>query len=204
MVKEIKKAKINSGGLEVEYKDYIANEDYTKDITLKCSQTIHKDLRIAFDMLKPHVVCICEFPESDKVSHSTLNSIHEEIANIAIMGFTTGGSDDSAGACIIAQRILESGKVLNVVTPFIPFSSEDYAYSAELDVAIQGCEYEVKQYLENAKFGVKQTSIDFDSVSEEKLIAEAENTGESVSELKKNKAKISPRRKKPKVTEEVF
>lgn len=198
MTKIIQKAKLNAGGLEVSYKEFNNEQGFTNEYTVKCPQIIHKDLQAAFDALKAHVACICEFPEAAKVSSENIDTIHEEMDKIVITGYTSSGSDETAGACIIAQRLVVGSKILNITTPFMQFSSEDYPYASDLDLVIQGCDDEVIQYLENGKFGIKQTELDFADESEEKVIAEAENIGISVTELKKQKGKGKGKKKNPK------
>lgn len=182
MKKTIKKVKLNGGGLEVTFSEYNNENDYTNDISLKCPQIVHKDLQAAMDKLKSHVALICEFPEKKFIESSGIDDMPNEISNILITGFTTGGSDESAGACIIAQRILPSGKVLNIVTPFMQYTDEEYAYAGELNLAVEGCEYEVLEYLDKGKFGVKQLDLDFDEHDNiDKQIVEAEMTDGKVS-----------------------
>lgn len=199
--KTIKKVKLNGGGLEVTFSEYNDANDYTNDIALKCPQIIHKDLQEAIDKLKSHVAIMCEFPEKELIKSYSIDDMASAIDNIIITGFTTGGSDESAGACIIGQRILSSGKVLNVVTPFMQFTDEEYSYAGELELAIEGCEYEVLQYLDEDKFGVKQLDLDFDEPdSIDKQIVNAEMTDGHVSIRVSTKG----RKKKEKEPAETF
>lgn len=199
MKKTIKKVKLNGGGLEVTYSEYNSENDYTNDVSLKCPQIVHKDFTEALDKLKAHVALICEFPEKSLIESMSIDQMPAEISNIIITGFTTGGSDESAGACIIAQRILPSGKVLNIVTPFMQFADEEYSYAGELELAIEGCEHETSLYLDEGKFGVKQLDLDFDEGDNiDKQIVEAEMTDghvsikSSSSRSRKKKEKVEP------------
>lgn len=199
MKKTIKKVKLSGGGLEVTYTEYNSENDYTNDVSLKCPQIVHKDLQMALDKLKAHVALICEFPEKSLINQFSIDDMPAEISNIIITGFTTGGSDESAGACIIAQRILPSGKVLNIVTPFMQYTDEEYSYAGELELAVEGCEHETHQYLDEGKFGVKQLDLDFDGSDDiDKKIVEAEMTDGQVSirisspRGRKKKEKVEP------------
>ena len=129
----------------------------------------------------------------------SIDQMPAAISNIIITGFTTGGSDESAGACIIGQRILPSGKVLNIVTPFMQFADEEYPYAGEMELAIEGCEHETSLYLDEGKFGVKQLDLDFDEGDNiDKQIIEAEMTSGDVSikisssRGRKKKEKVEP------------
>jgi len=190
MIKDIKKVAIKNGGLVITYDDYNSDNDYTDEVNRTCPQIIHPDLQLALDKLKAHVVCVCEMPEMNNIDESNLDTAHEELKNIVITGFSPGGSDESAGVSIVAQRLLKGSKVLNVNMPFTPYESEDYPFSYELQLAVQACEYEVKEYLENGKFGIKQAEMEFapHSEGEAKIIAEAENVGENLTELIKKKS----------------
>lgn len=197
--KTIKKVKLSGGGLEVTYSEYNNENDYTNDVSVKCPQIIHKDLTEVMDKLKSHVALICEFPEKDLIKLHSIDDMPSVIDNIIITGFTTGGSDESAGACIIAQRILPSGKVLNIVTPFMQFTDEEYSHAGELELAIEGCEHETLLYLNESKFGIKQLDLDFDEGDDiNKQIVEAEmNNGHisiktSRSKSRKKKDKVEP------------
>lgn len=203
MGKEITKAKLNSGGLEVSYKEYNSEQDFTNDINLKCPQIVHKDLIEVFNKLKPHVACICELPEAENVKVDNLGTIHEDMEMIIISGYTVNGDDETAGAVIIAQKMLKGSKVLNLTTPFMQFSSEDYPFAGELELAIQGCEYEVKQYLDEGKFGVKQGSLDFedsDSPTDADIV-EAELIGTTVNDVVSQRKGRKPKKKKPEPAE---
>lgn len=190
MKKDIKKVAIKNGGLVITYDDYNSEGDYTDEVTRTCPQIIHPDLQLALDKLKVHVVHVCEMPEMNIVNEENLDTIHEDLKNIVIMGFSTGGSDESAGVSIVAQRLLKGSKVLNINMPFTQFENEDYSFASELQLAVEACEYEVNEYLDNGKFGIKQAEMEFAPHPDEdaKDIAEAENTGENLSDLKKRKS----------------
>lgn len=169
-VYEINKVKIKGDQLTVDYTERYPEANYQNDVTKSSQQFVHTDLKDAFDMLKPHVAAICEFPEAMKVdiTHPSENDL-EELKNFFITGYSKGGSDESAGACIVAQKILKTGQTLNITTPFVKFEDETgdgYAFGSQLRGAIGRCDYEVDAYLFEEKWGIKQESFDFDTPPE--------------------------------------
>lgn len=164
----IQKAKIKDSKLEVVYEEHFSEENYSNTIEKRCAQIVHPDLRKAFDRLKAHVVCICEQPEADLVKAQGIFDYGPEILNnYVVTGYTHGGSDESAGVTIIAQKLLKSGKVLNLITPFTQFEDADtYEFAGELYAEIASCDHEVEQYVFHDKWGIKQLDFDFDAPEE--------------------------------------
>ena len=164
----IVKAKIKDSQLEVVYDEIFQEENYSNTITKKCSQIVHADMRNAFDELRKHVVVVCEMPEvTDIKSKGFYNLKETDLNNYVVTGYSHGGSDDSAGVTIIAQKLLGTGKVLNLITPFIQFEdTETYEYAGDLAADIHACDCEVTEYLFNEKFGIKQLDFDFDTPNE--------------------------------------
>ena len=151
---EIGKVKVRHDRLMVEYKEK------------QCENIIHPDLKLAMQMLKPHVVSICEFAEAERVdvSNPSENDIQEVLKGYVVTGYSRGGSEDNAGVTIVAQKLLSSGRVMNITTPFTKFfdeTGEGYCYGDELRDALSRIEYEVDAYLFEGKFGIKQESFDF-------------------------------------------
>lgn len=193
---EIQKAKIKDGQLSVTYEENFTEENYSNTIDKKCAQTVHVDLREAFDKLKLHLVCICEMPEAEQVKkHGIYDfNLEDNLNNYIVTGYSKGGNGESAGAVILGQKLLSSGKVLNITTPFIQFEDEEaYEFSGDLYAHIEGCDYEVSEYLFNEKWGIKQLDFDFDSPDESSI---GENITITVKEEK-------PKRKKKKKEEKI-
>ncbi len=172
----IQKAKIKDSKLEVVYEEHFSEENYSNTIEKKCAQIVHADLKNAFDRLKAHVVCICEQPEADQVRAQGIFDFDEEIINnYVVTGYTHGGSDESAGVTIIAQKLLKSGKVLNLIAPFTQFEDDEtYEFAGELYADIASCDHEVEQYVFHDKWGIKQLDFDFDAPEEAFLNAAEE------------------------------
>lgn len=181
----IQKAKIKDTKLEVVYEELFADENYSNTIEKKCAQIVHADLRQVFDKLKAHLVVVCEMPEADKIN---FNNIYDDywagtLDNYMIKGYSHGGSDESAGVTITGQKLLKSGQILNINTPFIKFEDEEsYEFAGVLYTDIQACDYEVEQYLFHDKWGIKQLDFEFDAPEEAFL-------GEVVEKPKKRKSK---------------
>ena len=161
---KIGKVKMKDDSLTVEYTEEYTTANYINKITNSCAQLVHNDLKRAFNLLKPHVVKICEMPESEQVAieyplEDEYND--EELNNYVVTGYVRGGTGEYEGVTIIAQKLLKCGKTLNLVVPFIKFSPEnnDYPYSDELKCVIDMCDYEVDAYLFDNKWGVRQQDL---------------------------------------------
>ena len=165
----VQKMKIKSDQLVVDYKETFSDANYSNEVSKSSEQFVHPDLKYSLDMLKPHVVAICEMPEDkdiSSISDPTDEDINDVLQSYIITGYSKGGSDESAGVTIIAQKILKSGQILNLTVPFTKYENElgeGYSYGDDLQQAIARCDYEVDAYLFGEKWGLKQTSLDFES-----------------------------------------
>ena len=72
--------------------------------------------------------------------------------NVNCHGFTIGGSGDHEGVCLVGYRGLDSGKYLNLVSPFTKWSDEEYEYISELGQIIEECKHEVRLYMFEGKY----------------------------------------------------
>jgi hypothetical protein len=165
-VMEIQKVKIKNSQLTVEYKEEFRESNFSNGVTKTCEQIVHDDLRYALALLKVHVVAICEMPEAELVNieEPADDDINSTLDKIIVTGYSKGGSGESAGVCIIAQKILKTGQILNLTVPFTKFEDENidgYSYGGELKKVINRCDYEVDAYLFGEKWGIKQLSLDF-------------------------------------------
>jgi len=161
---EILKASVKNDRLEVTFKENFTEANYSNEVAKKCSQVVHADLRSALKRLKLHLVVVCEQPEAGLVDFESIHQFNlDQLDNYIVTGYTIGGSDESAGVTIIGQKLLKSGQVLNLIAPFTKFEYLDaYVFAGELYSDIQGCNYEVKEYLFGEKWGIKQTDFYFD------------------------------------------
>lgn len=101
-------------------------------------------------------VKICEMQEAGVVNieNPSDDDLNEKLKNIVVTGYSKGGSDESAGVSIQAQKLLKSGQVLNLSVPFTKFedeSGEGYPYGDALKQAVSRLDYEVDAYLVRRK-----------------------------------------------------
>jgi hypothetical protein len=175
----VKKVKIKNDQLTVEYTEKFADANYSNNVTKESEQYVHSDLKYAFGLLKPHVAAICEMPEAKKinVSEPSETDLNVTLDKIIVTGYSKGGTNENAGVCITAQRILKTGQILNITTPFTKFQDETvdgYGYGNELWQTVNRCDYEVDAYLFEGKWGIKQLSLDFDTPEGETAAATEE------------------------------
>lgn len=192
---EIQKATLKHDRCEVTFKENYLEENYTNDVDKKCNQIAHPDLKEVFKALVPYLITITEQPEeklfnAENIDSALIFSEEDKIKmeKYIVTGYSKGGSDESAGATLIGQKILNTGKVLNLCTPFTQFEDETpdaYPYGGELKSAIERCDFEVSQYLFEGKAGIKQEMLDFDIPGEANLDA----IPESVEDKPKRKTK---------------
>ena len=66
---------------------------------------------------------------------------------------------------LIGKRTLRTSKVLNLCAPATALNTdtESYERCEELDTALQVCIYEVRQYITERKWQVKQNELNFDN-----------------------------------------
>lgn len=161
---EIKKATIKNDRCNVSFKESTLTG--INGVDKDCDGIIHQDLLAAFNRLKVHLVMLCEQPEANLVTHATITEFDiTQLSNYVITGYVVGGTDEHEGVTIIGQKLLKSGKILNLIAPFTKYEDE-YDFSSELGQDVQMVDYEVKEYLFGDKFGIKQESIDFDRPNE--------------------------------------
>ena len=161
---EILKASVKSDRLEVTYRESFSEENYSNEVSKKCSQIVHSDLKAALEKLKPHLVLICEQPEADEIKRAGIYDFDvESLDNYVVRGYSIGGTDESVGVTIIGQKLLKTGMVLNINAPFTKYEDEDaYDFAGALAADIEACNYEVQEYLFNGKWGIKQQEFDFE------------------------------------------
>lgn len=167
---EILKAAVKNDQLEVTYRESFTDENYSNEVSKKCSQIVHSDLKAAMDQLKAHLAVICEQPEASIVRAAGIYEFNTEtLDNYVVRGYSAGGTDESAGVTIIGQKLLKTGMVLNINAPFTKFEdNEAYDFAGALAGDIEACDHEVKEYLFNEKWGIKQMEFDFEfNVSQE-------------------------------------
>lgn len=169
---KIKKAILNGRQLTVTYTEFRPEGD--KDITVKSEIPAHKDCTDAFKKLVPHFILLTEMKESDKLSAEAAAvgidniSPDDDYLNAEVIGIKIGKNDNNTDTVtIIGGRLLKLGGSVDFNSPAQELESSggefEYPYINELNLAIQGILFEVRQYLFNGKFAITQTTIEFEA-----------------------------------------
>ena len=154
-----------SGTLECTYK----NED-GDIIQFVGANIVHKDLREALQGLIPHLALITEQREAYK---ATLAKLREQritdnednvYKRLSVSGVAF--SADQKKVIITGSRILTTAGVVSVCTPLMDLEAEDdYKYQDDLSLDIDAVLFEAKAYIEDKKWGVKQSELKFEDVN---------------------------------------
>lgn len=152
------------GTLNVNYKN--ADGDV---IQFLGANIVHKDLKEAMQALVPHLAIITEQREA---FNKTLRDLRDQritdegdnvYKRLTVDAISLSNSEQRIA--ITGTRILTKQGVISVTTPKInTVDSDDYEYSDDLSLDLDAVKYEVKQYIEEKKWGVKQAEIDFKDI----------------------------------------
>ena len=132
---------------------------------------VHKDLKEAMNALIPHLALITEQREAYGRSLSDVQGdrITDEGQDSVFKRFTCDTvslANAEREVSISGVRILLKTGIVNLSTPKIDLESdEDYDYNNDLSLDIDAVKYEVKAYIEDKKWGVKEASIKFDDIT---------------------------------------
>ena len=132
---------------------------------------VHKDLKEAMNALIPHLALITEQREAYGRSLSEVQNdrITDEGQDSVFKRFTCDTvslANAEREVSISGVRILLKTGIINLSTPKIDLESdEDYDYNNDLSLDIDAVKYEVKAYIEDKKWGVKEASIKFDDIT---------------------------------------
>lgn len=163
MTIKVTKAKVKNSQLELAYNRIDSNNSATVEVTEKLPYIVHPDLTTTFIKLRKHLAKLCDLREGDILKEDNFEEFPaEELSNLFVTSFTVSGDDESEGVVITGGKKLVSGKIINLNTPFTRFTDEvdPYLFESDLFVDIQGCIYEIEEYLKG-KFAVKQMEIPF-------------------------------------------
>lgn len=169
---EFRKIQVTKQGtLNVTYK----NED-GDIITFEGANIVHKDLKQAMQAIIPHLALITEQREAYNVKLKTLQDqrITDDTDNIykRLTVDSLSFSDGERKVSVTGSRILTKSGVISLTTPNVCLDDdEQYEYFNELSLDLDGVKYEVKEYIENRKWGVKQAEIDFKDIDPYKVEA---------------------------------
>lgn len=137
---------------------------------------VHKDLKDAMAAIIPHLALITEQREAYKTTLTKLRDqrITDDTDNIYkrltvdSLSFGNGEQRVSITGC----RILTKTGVISISTPSIDLEdSEAYDYQNDLSLDLDAVKYEAKEYIEQRKWGVKQSEIDFRDIDPYKVEA---------------------------------
>ena len=134
------------------------------------ANVVHKDLKEAMQAIVPHLALITEQREAFK---TTLNKLREQritdkednvYKRLSVSGVAF--SADQKKVIITGSRILTTAGVVSVCTPLMDLEAEDdYKYQDDLSLDIDAVLFEAKAYIEDKKWGVKQSELKFEDVN---------------------------------------
>lgn len=157
------KSQIDKGGtIEATYIDEDGNE-----ITLKGKNTVHVDLKARLAALIPYFAELTEQKEADRYDWDNPDSeINLDLLRrLDVSGVSLGGDDNCPIATLTGRRTLMSSKVLNLNTPPTDLNADDSGWPRADDFrfAIDAFFYEVKEYITERKWAIKQTEFNFEN-----------------------------------------
>lgn len=133
-------------------------------ITIVGANIVHKDLKEAMKSLVPHLAMLTEQKET---INTTLEELEEQrsweeksvFTRMSVSGVTI--SDDEI--LVSGSRILDRGDVIQVNAPRVNVvDDERYEYLSEMSLAIDNLKYEAEQYVTERKWGLKESTLDFE------------------------------------------
>lgn len=179
----IKNASIKSGlFLKYGYDHFVGSTKYSHPSTTG-DAPIHDDLREAFSALTAHFAFICE-EISESISRQAINDFKQGVVyqdpetdplrKYTVIGFTLG--KDSEGVTIIGSKRLDSGKSININTPFLKWD-DNYAFDSELIAAVDLLKSEVYEYIEGKRAPAQHQTVNMfeqDEEEEKEAFADAD------------------------------
>ena len=148
-----------SGTLNVTYVDNDSNT-----VSLTGANIVHRDLRLAFRAVIPHLALMTEQREAAAASLEDLQKQeHSEDGNSVYKIISVDDlnlSDNEQEVSVGGTRILKGGRVMKITAPKITVCDEEaYEYCGELQLALEAIIYESKEYVDNRKWGIKQAEL---------------------------------------------
>lgn len=134
-------------------------------ITMAGANIVHKDLKAAMRALIPHLALLtdqreamgCTLDELIRQDGTDEKSVYHRLS---VAEVTLGESEVEVS--IGGTRILSRGDVVKVDGPKLSLEDDDkYEYLGELQLAIDNLKYEVKLYIEERKWGLKEGTLNF-------------------------------------------
>ena len=136
-------------------------------VTVAGANIAHKDFKAALRALVPHIALMTEQREAynrtlkdiDKDSITDANSM-SVFKWLSVDCVTL--ADDGTTYTLQGTRILQSGSVIKIESPAVAVGNTDkYQYIDQLALAIEAVIYEAEAYYKEAKWGLKEGSLDF-------------------------------------------
>ncbi|MDQ7947657.1 MAG: hypothetical protein AAGB30_11180 [Pedobacter sp.] len=135
----------------------------------------HEDLRLAFDLLRSHLLIITEQKESfdaygETISPQSLDSMEEDVsplAKIKVFGFN---ASSGYSVEIVGSKIIRGKHTLGLATPptfFEGYEEDFYEYGDELKHVVMHAIKEVELYYHGKYAPDSQLSLDFEDDSTE-------------------------------------
>lgn len=137
-------------------------------VTVAGGNVVHPDLEAAFATLVPHLAFLTEQREIVGLTLDDVENIKE---------FKEMGRDDSRdiytrinvisvsfkaeSVQLQGSRCVSMGDVIPIVSPNVNVTESYYRYLPELSLAMDNLIYEAKAYIEEKKWRIKETYIDF-------------------------------------------
>lgn len=134
-------------------------------ITMAGANIVHRDLKSAMRALIPHLALLTDQREA---MGCTLNELLAQDGTdeksvyhrLSVSDVTLGESEVEVS--ISGTRILSRGDVVKVDGPKLSLTDDDkYEYLGDLQLAIDNLKYEVKLYVEERKWGLKEGTLNF-------------------------------------------
>lgn len=163
---KIKKAKLTkSSTVEATYIDEDGNE-----ITIKGKNAVHLDLKTRLAALIPYFAELTEQKESERYDWDNMDCQEniDLMRCLDVTGVSLGGDDNCPIATLSGRRTLMTSKVLNLNTPPTDLNADDSGWvrADDFRFAIDAFFYEVKEYITERKWSVKQNELKFDNVDD--------------------------------------
>lgn len=140
------------------------NQD-SDTITMQGANIVHRDLKKAFRDLVPHLVMLTEQRESVGTTLEALQgqdgtddkSIYRKFS---VMEVVLG--EKELEVAVTGTRILDRGDVVSCDSPKVNVEEDEhYEYLSDLALAVDNLKYEVKLYIEERKWGLKEGTLNF-------------------------------------------
>lgn len=135
-------------------------------VTVAGANIVHKDLKAVFRNLIPHIALMTEQREAYGKTLKDVEACRIQDSNDSAFKWMSVDvitlSDEGANVQLSGTRILQSGAVIKIESPTVLIGdTQKYAYGDDLELAVQACIFEAKEYLEENKWGMREESLDF-------------------------------------------